>query len=45
MFHDIYKIFYSFNELEFVTPTQNLNESDAIGKCIHLMSKKAHINV
>ena len=30
----------SFNEEEFVTSTQNLNDSDAIDKCIHLMLKK-----
>ena len=35
----------SFNEEEFVTSTQNLNDSDAIDKCIHLMLKKARINV
>ena len=35
----------SFNEEEFVTSTQNLNDSDEIDKCIHLMLKKARISV
>ena len=34
-----------FNEEEFVTSTQNLNDFDAIDKCIRLMLKKARINV
>ena len=35
----------SFNEKEFVTSTQILDDSDVIDKCIQLMLKKARINV